>query len=448
MTRPGRGAPPSRAPPAWEYSRPDEPDPQPPSLPATRWPAVAALILSGMLAAAQIGKVPPALPVLRHDLALGLITAGWVASLFSVTGATLGIVSGAIADRLGRRRLLLAGLAALALGSLLGSLSGGGAGLLVSRAIEGLGFVAIVVAAPALIAEAAPAQHRLTLSLWSSYMPTGVAAMMLLTPPALAWIGWRGLWAASAGVILLFLPLAAYLTRPRPDQRPRPRARSPAAALPPGPGLRDFRAALARPGPWLLGLCFTTYTLQWSAVMAWLPTFIIGKEHTDLARAVVLTALVVFANVPGTQFGGWLLGRGVARWRLLAASPLCMAALALGMFATTLPDPAKYVMAIAFSGLGGVLPAACLSGVPAHARRPQEIGLVTGMLVQGANLGSLCGPPLIAALVAALGDFERAGLALPVAAALGLILALGVRAVERRQARERQALERQVEQQA
>lgn len=395
---------------------------------ATRWPAVAALILSGMLAAAQIGKVPPALPILRHDLSLSLLVAGWVASLFSVTGALLGIVSGAIADRLGRRHLLLGGLGAMAIGSLLGALSHDGSSLLVSRAIEGLGFVAIVVSAPPLIAEAAPNQHRLTLSMWSSYMPTGFATMMVLTPLALSSIGWRGLWLVSALAILAFLPLCAWLIRPRADRAGEIGSEAERGMR---PGLKDFRDAIARPGPWALGLCFTAYTLQWSAVMAWLPTFIIGHTKLDLSTAILLTALVVFANMPGTQFGGWLMGRGVKRWRLLAAAPVCMALAALGIFATPWPDEIKYLLAIAFSFLGGMLPAACLSGVTAHARRPQEVGLVTGMLVQGANIGSLSGPPLIAALVTEFGSFNRAGLALPVAAAVGVLLALCIRWVER-----------------
>ena len=84
-----------------------------------------------------------------------------------------------------------------------------------------------------------------------------------------------------------------------------------------------------------------------------------------------------------------------------------------------------------FSFLGGLLPAACIAGVPAHARRLQDIGLINGLIVQGSNLGSLAGPPLIAALVTATGSFEHAGLALPAVAAVGCLLALAVRQVER-----------------
>ena len=77
---------------------------------------------AGILAGFQVGKVPPALPVLRQDLGLGLVTAGWLTSIYYAIGAAVAVAVGLLSDRAGPRRLMLLGVAFLGVGSLLGGL--------------------------------------------------------------------------------------------------------------------------------------------------------------------------------------------------------------------------------------------------------------------------------------------------------------------------------------
>ena len=69
----------------------------------TQWSRLFLLVGVGMVAAFQIGKVPPVLPLLRTDLGLTLLLAGWVLSAFNILGAFLAPVAGAISDWLGHR---------------------------------------------------------------------------------------------------------------------------------------------------------------------------------------------------------------------------------------------------------------------------------------------------------------------------------------------------------
>lgn len=49
-------------------------------------------------------------------------------------------------------------------------------GLIVSRFVEGLGFVIVVVASPAVLNRlVAPAQRSLVFGIWSTFMPAGIA---------------------------------------------------------------------------------------------------------------------------------------------------------------------------------------------------------------------------------------------------------------------------------
>ena len=69
-----------------------------------------------------------------------LTQAAWVISIFNVVGIVSGMALGAMADRIGHRRMVLAGLLIVA------------TPLLATRFVEGVGFMIVVVATPALIA--------------------------------------------------------------------------------------------------------------------------------------------------------------------------------------------------------------------------------------------------------------------------------------------------------
>ena len=60
------------------------------------------VILAGVCAALHIGKLPPAIPVLRDALGLTLVQAGFLLSLVQLAGMTLGVVFGVVADSLGQ----------------------------------------------------------------------------------------------------------------------------------------------------------------------------------------------------------------------------------------------------------------------------------------------------------------------------------------------------------
>ena len=109
------------------------------------------VILAGVVAALHIGKLPPAIPVLREALGLTLVQAGFLLSLVQFAGMTVGVVFGVVADGLGSRRSMSLGLALLAIVSALGGLSHGIAPLLLLRAAEGFGFLLVVLPAPGFV---------------------------------------------------------------------------------------------------------------------------------------------------------------------------------------------------------------------------------------------------------------------------------------------------------
>eukprot|EP01136_Pigoraptor_vietnamica_P023292 Opistho-1_new@75254 len=110
--------------------------------------AVAVVVLAvGVSCALHVGKLPVAIPLLQVELSMSLLQAGFLLSLVQLAGMSLGLMVGLLADRLGPRRVMLAGLLVLAAGSGLGALAPDVPTLLVTRVIEGMGFLLAVLPA-------------------------------------------------------------------------------------------------------------------------------------------------------------------------------------------------------------------------------------------------------------------------------------------------------------
>lgn len=382
----------------------------------TDWQAVFAVIAAGVIVSMQVGKLPPLLGQLRAEFGLDLVLGGLVASSISLIGGLCGIMAGFAGDRIGGRRALMFGLLINATGSLAGAFSHDTALLLGTRLVEGLGFVITVVCGPGLVAMAAhPAQRSLALGLWSSYMPLGVTLGML---GALAvnqnLLDWRGLWLALA-----LLPLAAALLLPRLT-----------AGVALAPPRRFNPAVLRRPGPWLLAGCFACYTTQWFSIVTWIPTYLKESGLTSETLLALGVAAVALVNAVGTTVSAAVMHRGLPRWLIIAVVSLSMGALGTASFAPGIPILAKIGLALAASGVGGMLPAAVLASVPQQTRDPAEIATVNGVVVQLLNIGSFVGPPALAALVAHFGGWSDGRWLLLMAGCIGLALALALRATE------------------
>ncbi|MBM3355774.1 MAG: MFS transporter, partial [Betaproteobacteria bacterium] len=99
------------------------------------------MFAGGIACGAFVGKVPPALPQMRAELGLTLVESGFIATMINALGAVVGMLMGLLGDRFGHKRLGLAGLATLSMGGLLGAAAQGYPTLLLSRFLEGAGFI-------------------------------------------------------------------------------------------------------------------------------------------------------------------------------------------------------------------------------------------------------------------------------------------------------------------
>jgi MFS family permease len=387
---------------------------------------LAAILAAGVVVSLNVGKLPPALPMLRAEFGLDLVAASLLVSFFQLAGMLLGLFGGMLADRFGPRRVMRGGLVLAAAGAALGALSTSAAVLLVSRAVESGGFILAVLPGPALLARHVPAVRlRGVMGLWSTYMPVGMALGLVLSPLAYQAVGWRPVWwaiaAASLGMAALLGPVVS----------PDPRGRVPDGAL------ALVRVTLGSPRPWVLAAAFGCYAAQWMGVFSFLPT-LYTEAGVPLTVAGLLTAAGVAINVVGNLSSGLLLQRGVSRPALIAVSALAMMLGAWLCFGSAAPFSVRYAGVLVFSAFGGLIPGTLFATTAAYAPHPRAVSTTTGLMQQGSTLGQFLSPPLIASVAAASGGWHHTGWVTGALAFGDLLLAGVIARIDRRDRLERQ----------
>ncbi len=377
------------------------------------------VILAGVSAALHVGKLPPAIPTLQQALGLTLLQAAFLLSMVQGAGMCAGVAFGALADALGLKRSMLIGLALLALASALGGASMHVALLLALRALEGFGFLLVVLPAPGLVRRLVPSERvSLMLGVWGAYMPLATASALLIGPLWIQWLGWRAWWWLMAAATAL---MAVWLARAVPD--------APAAAVA-GAATQvrwptRLRHTLSARGPWLIAASFALYSSQWLAVIGFLPS-IYTQAGIGGAATGVLTALAAAVNMIGNIGSGRLLHRGARPTTLLAGGFIAMALAAALAFAGSgdggTHPVLRYLAVLAFSMLGGVIPGTLFSLAVRVAPGEHTLSSTVGWVQQWSAAGQFVGPPLVAWVASAVGGWHLTWLATGACSLLGLVL--------------------------
>jgi predicted MFS family arabinose efflux permease len=315
---------------------------------------------------------------------------------------------GILAARYGSRRFVTLGLLVLAVFGVYGSTATSEAPLVISRFFEGVGFMMVIIGAPSLIAAVTQEKdRRFALGAWGSFMPGGIALATWLAPSVMAHVGWRGLWAWGAALLLVFALFFEVSTR---------RAKSLAGQTLQRRPIREILFALANPGAVCLALIFGCYTLQHLGIMALFPSFLKDRFHLPAQDIGRLDSIAMTSNILGNVAAGFLLQRGFSRSFLMLGALLIMALSGLAIF--NLPWQGSFIFAFVLCCVGGIVPGCVLASVPLFSGT--QVAAVNGLVVQGSNLGIVLGPILISSVAARYGwSFA------PVVAVAGALLGAG-----------------------
>ena len=405
--------------------------------------ALAAILLGFFVVMLDTTIVNVALAGIGADLGMTVGSLQWVVDAYALTFAAFLLTAGAACDRLGARRVHLAGLVVFAVFSAVCALAPTGGLLVVGRAVQGLGAAAIVPGSLALLSvvSADPGERARAIGLWGGAGGAAAAIGPVLGGALVSTIGWRAVFWANLPVIAVgcLLTLRAV---------PAPAGRRGRRADPPGQLLS------------VLALVALTHAVITAGERGWSPrqvcTLIVGGVLLALVAVVErrrpepmlpvalftrarfsVAAVVGFALNVGffgqlfvlslffqryLGYEPWLAGlalapqacsavvasplggRCAARW---GAFPTMLAGLVIGaagfssLVLLTAETPYAVVAALTFTaGFGTALAVPAATSAAVASAPPEHVGVAGGVVNAARQTGSVVGVAVLGARVA------------------------------------------------
>ncbi|MFA1544275.1 MFS transporter [Actinomadura monticuli] len=179
---------------------------------------------AGYLLVLDLVGVNIALPDMRRRLDAGLAEVQWSIDAYALALAGLLLTAGALADRVGRRRMLLGGLAAFTAASLGCALAPSAPLLDVFRVVQGCGAAVLYGTASPLLAAAypaGPARNR-ALGVYAAASGAAIATGPLVGGALTELFGWRAIFFLNVPAGVIAIAVAAGTVPESRDARPRP----------------------------------------------------------------------------------------------------------------------------------------------------------------------------------------------------------------------------------
>jgi MFS transporter, AAHS family, benzoate transport protein len=342
------------------------------------------------------------LPTLMADPSqIGQLSAGQAGTLgsYALVGVLVGALSaGAVSDRIGRRKVVLASITWFSLGMAATAFAQSIAVFGMLRFLTGIGLGAILATVGALVAEFAPPErkNRLNAIVYSGIPAGGVAAsvMALIIDPSGS--NWRILMAIGAAPLVLLLPFAiAKLPESQLwlDSRGRVAATAAQEAV-------GFSALARRPLAFptlVLGLMSFSGLLLTYGLNTWLPKIM---EDNGYGKAYALTFLLVLNG--GAIIGGLLASYVADRTgaKKVVSTTFVLAGLMLLLLPLGLPLAVLFP-AVAIAGVGTIGTQVLIYGLVANYYPTRARGAGVAWCAGFGRLGGIVGPIIGGALVAA-----------------------------------------------
>lgn len=174
-----------------------------------KWWTLLAVCGATFMLLVDVTIVQVALPTIQRDLHASFTDLQWVISAYALTLSALLLTQGTLADRFGRKRIFIIGLAIFTVASLVCGLSTSSGMLIASRAVQGIGGAAMFATGLALIAQDFHGRERGTaIAAWGATVGGAVAIGPLVGGALTSGLGWQWIFYVNVPVGALTIAVA------------------------------------------------------------------------------------------------------------------------------------------------------------------------------------------------------------------------------------------------
>src|SRR5579884_4044104 len=183
-----------------------------------RWRAFSLLAVSFFMTIIDLTIVNVSLPTIGRDLHFSETNLQWVATAYALTFGGMLMLGGRAADLLGRRRILMVGLALFTAASLACALSTGDVFLIGSRAVQGVGAAIMLPAALSIVMNMFEegAERNKALGIWGAIAASGATVGLITGGLLTRYAGWQYIFYLNVPIGVVALAL---VPRVVPDSR-------------------------------------------------------------------------------------------------------------------------------------------------------------------------------------------------------------------------------------
>lgn len=194
----------------------------PPRAGRRAWLGLVVLLLPALLVSMDLSVLFMALPFLSADLAPSSGQLLWILDVYGFCLAGLLLTMGVLGDRVGRRRLLLAGAVTFGLASVAAAYATSAEMLIATRALLGVAGATLAPSTLSLIRTMFPdpRQRRTAIGAWTSAFAGGAVVGPLAGGLLLEYFWWGSVFLVNVPVMLLLLVLGRVLLPESRDSRP------------------------------------------------------------------------------------------------------------------------------------------------------------------------------------------------------------------------------------
>ncbi len=376
------------------------------------------LFLTLLVVMIGFGIILPIMPFYAQSLGATATHLGLLFATYSLMQFLFSPLWGRLSDRVGRKPILLVGLAGMAVSFVLFGFAQTLWMLFAARLLGGLLSSAVLPTAMAYVADSTGHRHR---GKGMGLMGAAMGLGMIFGPAIGGFLGANPTvpFLVAAGLALLVVGFAAVFLPESLGREVRDRIRSQSQSQPPGSVhtrvLRELRGPL---GP-LLGLSF----LSQAAFASMFGTFALFTEAKLGFGEAQMGAVFAVMGLVGALGQGILAGRAIAAWGEERVTQIGLLVSGVGFWSLLLSyDLVSLLVLASGMGLGGALITPAISALLSKRTPPERQGAILGVFHSFQSLGRIAGP-LGGGLV-----FDLLGYAFPYVLAGGLFLFLGLTA--------------------